>query len=64
MIGREVDPNEAPEGFYAEPSTWGGTCKGCAFDAGGCFWKKCPYADCTPSARKDKCYVIFKKKEA
>ena len=67
MISRKVDPNEAPEWYYAAEPVWElsqATCAGCAFEAGGPLWKKCPDAGCTPGDRKDKCYVIFKKKEA
>lgn len=65
MNYREGDPNEAPEGYYAEAAAWElsqATCVGCAFD--GPVWMKCPDAGCSPSKRKDKCFVIFKEKGA
>lgn len=63
---KQVDKNEAPEGYEAVKTTEIWQCTGCAFE----FDKTCPTVPyegnitCLNFERKDKCEVIFKAKDA
>ena len=53
----QINPQEAPEGYYAAPTE--SACRGCAFAQ-----YRCPEIDCRRQFRKDRVSVIFKKLEA
>ena len=58
-----INPKEAPEGFYAAPTTGGliPPCKGCCFHKDNPDELDCPPDWCFPSDRDDQEYVIFLK---
>jgi hypothetical protein len=56
----EVDPSEAPEGYYAVKCKNYDGCNGCALTYSTVT---CSRHSCTYSERRDKCDVIFVKKE-